>query len=447
MAESYLYNPLEEDRREKSRVLMIIRAIFLVMLATATMLILLRELPANTDDQNQQTVEWFVDYWGVAIIIAAVLGVIAVVMDALTPRKKLSGITAIFFGLVGGLLATVLLSWVVELLVQTHDINIPKGGAADRVILAIKTAFAITLCYLGVSIVYSTQDEFRLIIPYVEFSKQLRGTRPLVLDTSAIIDGRLNEVASTGFITAPVLVPRFVIDELQTLADSGDRLKRNRGRRGLDIVRKMQNNAHIDLSIIDSALSGLAVDQMLVEFAREHRAQLVTTDFNLNKVASIHGVQVLNINDLANSLKPVAIPGEAMTVEIVKKGESPGQGVGYLDDGTMVVVEQSAERIGEMVTFGVTSSIQTSAGRMIFGDPATLDDDGPGRNGASAAASRPAMSRKPDSNGGETAAATESVERVAPASKDAADTTDSTPASSSSRPGGRASSRRNPRRR
>ena len=360
---SRLTNPLEEQAGDRSRVLFIIRGVFLILLVTVVMLSILRGGPGDPKDQ---TLSFFVEMWWVPLLVALFLGSAAISLDALTPRKKLSSMTGILFGLIAGLLATVAISFIIDLLVETRPEL--KTQAIGRLITAIKAAFAITLCYLGVAVVYSTQDEFRLVIPYVEFSKQLRGTRPLILDTSAIIDGRIHDIAQTGFIAAPLIVPRFVIDELQTLSDSADKLKRNRGRRGLDVVRKMQNSAHVDLAIVEFQSTAMGVDQMLLELAREHRAHLVTTDFNLNKVAAIHGVRVLNINDLSNALKPAAIPGERLHVEIVKRGEGKGQGVGYLDDGTMVVVEHAAEALGSRVVFAVTSSIQTSAGRMIFGE-------------------------------------------------------------------------------
>jgi len=368
MAEQPLTNPVEAQEHSRTRGLFIIRCVFVILLVTIVMVTLIREFPG--EGVTAQSARWFVEYWWVGLMIGGAIGGLALLLDALTPRKKLSSMTGILFGLIAGLLATVAISWVIDLLLQTHEVPFLSVPTVARVALAVKTAFAITMCYLGVATVYSTQDEFRLIIPYVEFSKQMRGTRPLVLDTSVIIDGRINDIGMTGFVHAPVVIPRFVIDELQRLADSSDRLKRNRGRRGLDIVRKMQGNPHIDVTIADvqSSGPGVGVDQMLVELAREHRADLVTTDFNLNKVAAIHGVTVLNVNDLANALKPVAIPGERMRVDIIKRGEGESQGVGYLDDGTMVVVDHAADRIGSRVELSVTSTIQTSAGRMIFGE-------------------------------------------------------------------------------
>ncbi len=359
-------NLVEDRERSRVRALIIIRGVFLIMLVTVVMLSLLKG--GSGTGAKDATEALFINYWWAPVIVALFLGVAAITFDALTPHKKLSGMTGALFGLIAGLLATVAITWIIDLLLQAHDIKFENDEAANRMILAMKAAFGITLCYLGVSVVYSTQDEFRLIIPYVEFSKQLRGTRPLVLDTSAIIDGRILDVGMTGFLLAPVIIPRFVIEELQTLSDSSDKLKRNRGRRGLDMVRKLQNSPHIDLSMVDVQVPGLGVDQMLLEVAREYRAHLVTTDFNLNKVAAIDDVKVLNINDLANALRTAAVPGERLSIQIVKRGEGKNQGVGYLDDGTMVVVEHSSDLIGHRVECSVTSSIQTSAGRMIFGD-------------------------------------------------------------------------------
>jgi len=359
-------NLVEDRERSRVRALIIIRGVFLIMLVTVVMLSLLKG--GSGTGAKDATEQLFINYWWAPVLVALFLGVTAITFDALTPHKKLSGMTGALFGLIAGLLATVAITWIIDLLLQAHDIKFGDEEAANRMILAMKAAFGITLCYLGVSVVYSTQDEFRLIIPYVEFSKQLRGTRPLILDTSAIIDGRILDIGQTGFLLAPIIIPRFVIEELQALSDSSDKLKRSRGRRGLDMVRKLQNSPHIDLSMVEVQVPGIGVDQMLLEAAREYRAHLVTTDFNLNKVAAIDDVKVLNINDLAAALRAAAVPGEHMSIQIIKRGENKSQGVGYLDDGTMVVVENSAEFIGERVECSVTSSIQTSAGRMIFGE-------------------------------------------------------------------------------
>ncbi len=359
-------NLVEDRERSRVRALLIIRGVFLIMLVSVVMLSLLRG--GSGTGTKDATEALFISYWWAPVLVALFLGVTAITFDALTPHKKLSGMTGALFGLIAGLLATVAITWIIDLLLQAHEPEWADKEAASRMILAIKAAFGITLCYLGVSVVYSTQDEFRLIIPYVEFSKQLRGTRPLILDTSAIIDGRILDIGLTGFLLAPIIIPRFVIEELQALSDSSDKLKRSRGRRGLDMVRKLQNSPHIDLSMVEVQVPGIGVDQMLLEAAREYRAHLVTTDFNLNKVAAIDDVKVLNINDLATALRAAAVPGEHMSIQIIKRGENKSQGVGYLDDGTMVVVENCADLVGQRIECSVTSSIQTSAGRMIFGE-------------------------------------------------------------------------------
>jgi len=216
-----------------------------------------------------------------------------------------------------------------------------------------------------------TKDDVRFVIPYVEFAKQTKGARPMVLDTSAIIDGRIADMYRSKLFDAPLVVPRFVLNELQLIADSADKLKRNRGRRGLDILKEMQANPVIDVQIDDIVVPDSedvkGVDQKLIMFTKNCNGRLATTDYNLSKVAQVREVDVLNINDLANSLKAIALPGENLEVRIVKTGEEADQGIGYLADGTMVVVEGARTKIGRDILISVTSSLQTSAGKMIFG--------------------------------------------------------------------------------
>lgn len=188
-----------------------------------------------------------------------------------------------------------------------------------------------------------------------------------LLDTSSIIDGRIAEICSTGFLEGPLLVPVFVLEELQLIADSSDVLKRNKGRRGLDILKQMQEDNYVEVRIINDDFDDVqGVDSKLIRLGRKINAKVVTNDYNLNKVAALQGVVVLNINDLANALKPARIPGEHMEVLVVKAGKENNQGVGYLDDGTMIVVENGQKYIGSTVPVVVTSVLQTSAGRMIF---------------------------------------------------------------------------------
>jgi uncharacterized protein YacL len=197
-----------------------------------------------------------------------------------------------------------------------------------------------------------------------------------ILDTSAIIDGRIEDISETGFLEGTLIIPQFVLKELQHIADSSDSLKRNRGRRGLDILHKLQKNVDISVQIIEKDFPGIKeVDAKLVELGKFQNAKIITNDFNLNKVAELQGVQVLNVNKLANALKPVVLPGEIMNVYIIKEGKEYGQGVAYLDDGTMVVIDNARNSIGQNVEVSVTSVLQTTAGRMIFGKIKEESDD------------------------------------------------------------------------
>ena len=195
-----------------------------------------------------------------------------------------------------------------------------------------------------------------------------------ILDTSVIIDGRIADICKTGFIEGTIVIPEFVLEELQHIADSSDLLKRNRGRRGLDILNKIQKELEIKVLIYEGDFEEISeVDSKLVKLAKVLQGKVVTNDFNLNKVCELQGVSVLNINDLANAVKPVVLPGEEIMVQIIKDGKEHGQGVAYLDDGTMIVVEGGREYIGTMMEVLVTSVLQTSAGRMIFAKPKLLE--------------------------------------------------------------------------
>jgi len=200
-----------------------------------------------------------------------------------------------------------------------------------------------------------------------------------LLDTSAIIDGRIADVVTTGYLEGPLLVPRFVLRELQRLADGADPLRRNRGKRGFEILKRLQDLRSVE--IVEADVAGVSdVDAKLVELARQRGAHVVTTDYNLNRVAELSGVSVLNVNDLANALKPVVLPGESLRVQVLREGKEPGQGVGFLEDGTMVVVEQGRRLLGQEVPVVVTSALQTSAGRMVFARPRIDTDESGGRD-------------------------------------------------------------------
>jgi uncharacterized protein YacL len=350
--------------RSEKLLLLVARLLFLVLLVTVTVLTIASQREESPEEFNLQTV------FGL-IVAATAVGVIVLVVDAMTPNKRLTSVVGVYLGICAGLIGALAIGALIDVVGEAWDLHTTLPGQSPtqmEIYLGLaKVVIAIVLCYLAVSVVLTTKDDFRLVIPYVEFAKQVRGVRPLLLDTSVLIDGRIEALGQTGFLAAPLVVPRFVIDELQTLADSGDKLKRAKGRRGLGIVSKLQENAALDISIDDTEVQGRSVDHKLLALAGEQKLRILTTDYNLDKVAKIQGVTVLNLNDLAGSIKPQVIPGEHLQVEIVKRGEAAGQGVGYLPDGTMVVVEEAAELVGSDIDVLVTNSLQTSAGRMIFG--------------------------------------------------------------------------------
>ncbi len=299
----------------------------------------------------------------ICVIVGLALAVIAA--DVGLKRKQLDTISAVYFGLIVGLFLTYLLRLAIVPLLPSE-----KNPTVNLWVDYCQVGMGMVLCYICISLLIQTKNDFRFIIPYVEFAKEIKGRKPYVLDTSAVIDGRIADVLATGLIENQLIMPRFVIGELQAIADSSDRLKRTRGRRGLDVLNKLKETPQIELTIFDRELpefNGQTVDQKLVLLAKHLGGRIVTSDFNLNKVAQLHQVGVLNLNELANALKPVFIPGETIEVRIVKPGEEAGQGVGYLDDGTMIVVEAAREQINRQVRVAVTSVLQTNAGRMVFG--------------------------------------------------------------------------------
>jgi uncharacterized protein YacL len=312
-------------------------------------------------DNHAQTELGFITFGAILAV-----GIIVVAIDISVRNKQITTISAFYFGLLMGFLLGTFFWSALEPLLNEYM----KRNYAE-LIQPLRLFINLVCCYISVSMLLQTKDEFRFIIPYVEFSKQVKGGRPLVLDTSVIIDGRIADICDTSIIDTKLIVPRFVLQELQSIADSSDKIKRNRGRRGLDMLKRMQNNPKVTLQMHEGNLAELRdvhkVDERLVVLAKALGARVVTNDFNLNKIAQLQGVEVINLNELANALKLVALPGEVLTVRIVKQGDQLGQGVGYLDDGTMVVVEQGRSSIGQEVSITVTSVLQTPAGRMIFG--------------------------------------------------------------------------------
>ena len=340
-----------------------VRALFLVLVMAITISFALQP---QVSEKQVEYVTWY-------MIVPAVAAFALIMLDMLWRKKRLQVLSGLFFGVLSGLVIAYVLTLVVDMAVKVFPL---LPGVDDPAVQLVKGLLAVAAVFTCVSFVLQTKDDFRFVIPYVEFSREQKGARPLLLDTSVIIDGRIADISDTRIFESEILVPRFILVELQSIADSNDKLKRNRGRRGLDILNRLQRSDKIDLSIVDIQVPAVEktadVDGKLVSLAEHLNGRVVTNDYNLNKVAQLRGVDVININDLANALKPVVLPGERMTVKIIKPGEEPGQGVGYLDDGTMIVAESGRDYIGRDIAITVTSVLQTSAGRMIFG---RLDPD------------------------------------------------------------------------
>ena len=286
------------------------------------------------------------------------------VADMLIRHKRIELVSAIYFGLLIGTLLSFLFMLAAAPLLAASGLG-EWQGVTD-------TISSLMLSYISVSLILQTKDDFRFIIPYVEFSRELKGGRPLILDSSALIDGRISYVIETRIIDAQIVVPGFVLREVQDIADSSDKSRRTRGRRRLDVLSKLQGIPHAEVSVTEvdeKDPQSKDVDQKLVKLAMETGGRIVTNDFNLNKVASVQGVDVVNLNDVAAAIRPRYLPGDHLQLKIQREGEAAGQGVGYLDDGTMVVCEQASHQIGQEITATVTSVLQGSAGRMIFARP------------------------------------------------------------------------------
>lgn len=265
----------------------------------------------------------------------------------------------------GGVLGT--LTGLIIALLLAYGLNYASIWQRQEIVPFIYILLTSILGYLGLVIGSKKSEEFSL--PFFGSSKPVKSGDYRILDTSVIIDGRIADICETGFIEGNLVVPRFVLDELQHIADSSDSMKRSRGRRGLDVLNRMQKAGGINIEIVDQDFPKIkGVDGKLVALAKKAGGKILTNDFNLNKVAELQGIKILNVNDLANSLKPVVLPGETMIVKVIKEGKEQGQGVAYLDDGTMVIVDNAVKHQGETVEVTVTSVLQTTAGRMIFSE-------------------------------------------------------------------------------
>ncbi|MEM7245135.1 MAG: PIN domain-containing protein [Acidobacteriota bacterium] len=297
--------------------------------------------------------------WAAGSMVVA--GTIFFLLSRVTPGRLIGGVA----GTVSGLLMAALLAWLVAL-------TPGRELLAQWTPMAIGLILVMILATLGVSVGARVGQWRPLAVQSIPTDRSREGDDesifPKVVDTSVIIDGRAADVIATGFVDGPLIVPHFVLRELHSVADSSDTLKRNRGRKGLDVLEGLQESPLVNIEISDRDFPEIPdVDGKLIALAEELGASVLTTDYNLNKVAQLRGVQVLNVNDLANALKPVVLPGETLQVQVIKEGKERNQGVGYLDDGTMVVIDDGRPHLGEQVDVVVTSVIQTNAGKMIFG--------------------------------------------------------------------------------
>ena len=331
-------------------VLWVLRAVFMAIAFGAGISIVTQ----NTEDSQGL-------FTGVTLIVAAA-GIVS--FDILIRKKPIDVISCSYFGIVIGLFLTYIVGVAIDPI-----LTFSKVGDVEHTRGMVNLLLAIHLCYICTSFLLQTRNDFRFIIPYVEFSKEIKGNKPLILDTSVVIDGRIADLVDTNIFDSQLVMPKFVLAELQNIADSSDKMRRTLGRRGLDILKQLQANTEVDLLIDERESDDMKdqpVDAKLVMLAKQLNGKVVTGDYNLNKIATLQDVPVINLNDIMNALRPVFLPGEEFQVKIVKEGEGDSQGIGYLDDGTMIVIEGGRSHLQQVANVSVTSVLQTSAGRMIF---------------------------------------------------------------------------------
>ncbi len=298
-------------------------------------------------------------HWGLALLIGFGLGGLLIAVDEMLKGFSLRAFSAATFGLVLGSL----IAWLVD------SSELFKWAEPD-VRTLIRICLFLSFGYIGIILAMrSNKEDFSLIIPSVRFASQSKPENPIVLDTSAIIDGRVADLVETGFVEGLIVVPRFVLRELQAIADSPEPIRRARGRRGLEMLKRIQQNPRSEVKIHDGDFPDEPeVDAKLIRLSKNLRARLLTTDYNLGKIAEIQSVPCFNITELATKLKPAILPGEVLNLRLVREGKEKGQGIGYLNDGTMVVVNHSQAFIGQQVQVQVTSLVQTGAGIIIFAE-------------------------------------------------------------------------------
>jgi uncharacterized protein YacL len=322
--------------------LLLIRAIFVAVLASAAYFLRPFDLSAPLAG-------------GLGVLLAVAI----IIFEVRLKRVSLKRLIGAAIGSVLGIIGAYLMSVVLARAIPGNSNTVPF----------LQLLLMLLMTYIGLVVGASKGEMLNLSALGGLFGGEKAAERSLkILDTSVIIDGRIADIAETGFLDGIIVIPQFVLRELQLVADSADSMKRNRGRRGLDILQRIQKMAELHVEIVEEDFPHVReVDMKLIELAKARSCKIVTNDFNLNKVAQLHGVEVLNINELANALKPIVLPGETMRVFILKEGKEYGQGVAYLDDGTMVVVDNARKMISKTIDISVTSVLQTTAGKMIFG--------------------------------------------------------------------------------
>ena len=284
------------------------------------------------------------------------VGLGVAVFEWLARNISLKGLSSAVFGIILGLLLAKIIFPALTLF--------PLSGEQKKIIQVFLT---LVLVYLGLTLGLKGKDEFNLVIPYIKFKRQELKEEMIVVDTSAIIDGRIVDIVKTGFLEARFIIPRFILNELQTISDSTDHLKRQKGKRGIEILHELKKEPNIEVVIHEEDIPDVKeTDAKLVKLAQILDAKVLTTDYNLNRIAEFQGVKVLNINDLVNALKPILLPGEKLHLKLIREGKEHNQAIGYLEDGTMVVVENARWLIGKSVDVEVTSVLQGSSGRIIF---------------------------------------------------------------------------------
>jgi uncharacterized protein YacL len=288
------------------------------------------------------------------------VGVFVVLLEILGRKVSLKGLSSAVFGILLGLFLSAIFGLALSQFPFSKEISV---DFLDNIKLFVTIVFV----YLGLTLGIKGQDEFNVVIPYVKFKRGELREEEVIVDTSSIIDGRILDIVKTGFVEAKFVIPRFVLNEMHTLADSTDHMKRQKGKRAIEILHDLKKQSNIEIEVIEEEISVVkTVDEKIIKLAQNHRAKVLTTDYNLNRIAQFQGVKVLNINDLANALKPSLIAGNTFNLKLVKEGKERNQAIGYLEDGTMVVVEGGKKLIGKTVNVEVASVLQNPSGRIIF---------------------------------------------------------------------------------